>query len=65
MFSGIWPPPLFERDDFLSWKICMEAYLDAIDVWMYSVTTKGQLEPKDPDKVNYEKKWNAKPKNPL
>jgi hypothetical protein len=34
----------------------MEAYLDAIDVWMYSVTTKGQLEPKDPDKVNYEKK---------
>jgi hypothetical protein len=42
------PPPIFERDNFSYWKICMEAYLEAIDVRAYGAATQGFLKPKDP-----------------
>ena len=63
------PPPIFEGDDFPYWKICMEAYLEAIDVGVYRASTQGFPKPKDPanlvdDEANYEK-WNAKARNTL
>ena len=69
MSNGDGPPPFFERDDFPYWKICMEAYLETIDVGVLRATTQGFPKPKDPanpisDEANYEK-WNAKAKNTL
>ena len=69
MSHGDGPPPIFEGDDFPYWKICMEAYLEAIDVGVYRASTQGFLKPKDPtniqgDEVHYEK-WNAKARNTL
>jgi hypothetical protein len=60
---------MFEGDDFPYWKICMEAYLEAIDVGVYRATTQGFTKPKNPtnlvsDEVHYEK-WNAKARNVL
>jgi hypothetical protein len=54
------PPPVFEEDDFSYWKICMEAYLEAIDVGEYKDAAQGFTKPKDPatlvgDEVHYEK----------
>jgi hypothetical protein len=69
MSSGDGPPPVFDGDDFPYWKICMEAYLEAIDIGVYKDATKGFLAPRDPtnlvgDEFNYEK-WNAKAKTPF
>jgi hypothetical protein len=63
------PPPIFEGDDFSYWKICMEVYLEAIDVGVYIATSQGFIKPKDPanlvgDEVHYEK-WNAKARNAI
>ena len=60
MFYGDGPPPIFEGYDFSYWKICMEAYLEALDVGVLRATSQGFLKPKDPtnlqgDEVNYEK----------
>jgi hypothetical protein len=67
MSNGEGPPPTFEGDDFLYWKICMEAYLKAIDVGCLRATTKGLPAIKDPinpsgDEEKYDR-WNAKAKN--
>jgi hypothetical protein len=69
MSHGDGPPPVFEEDDFPYWKICMEAYLEVIDVRVYRAATQGFPKPKEPanlvgDDVNYEK-WNAKARNTL
>ena len=60
MSHGDEPLPVFEGDDFPYWKICMEAYLEAIDVGVYRATAQGFPKPKDPanlvgDEANYEK----------
>jgi hypothetical protein len=62
MSHGDEPPPMFKGDDFPYWKICMEAYLEAIDVGVY-IAAQGFTKPKDPanlisDEVHYEK-WNT------
>jgi hypothetical protein len=69
MSGGDGPPPVFDGDDFPYWKICMDAYLEAIDIGVYKATTQGFPEPRDPtnlvgEEFNYEK-WNAKAKNTL
>jgi hypothetical protein len=66
MSGGDGPPPIFYSDDFPYWKICMEAYLEAIDIGVYKSTTQGFPQPRDAtnllgDEINYEK-WNAKAK---
>jgi hypothetical protein len=58
---------VFDGDDFPYWKICMEAYLEVIDIGVYMAATQGFPEPRDPtnlvgEEFNYEK-WNAKAKN--
>ena len=63
------PPSMFDGDDFPYWKICMEAYLEAIDVGVLRAATQGYPKPKDAtnlteDETNHEK-WNAKAKNTL
>jgi hypothetical protein len=63
MSGGDGPPPVFYGDDFTYEKICMEAYLEAIDIGVYKAATQGFSEPRDPtnlvgDEYNYEK-WNA------
>ena len=69
MSYGDGPPPMFEGDDFLYWKIHMEVYLEALDVGVLRAASQIFLKPKDPtnlqgDEVNYEK-WNAKARNIL
>jgi hypothetical protein len=61
--------PMFEGDDFPYWKICLEVYLEAIDVGMYKSTVQGFSRPKDTanlvgDEEHYEK-WNAKARNAI
>ena len=68
MFHGD-GPPIFEGDDFSYWKICMEAYLEALDIGVLRATSQGFPKPKDPtnlqgNEVNYEK-WNAKARNTI
>jgi hypothetical protein len=60
------PPPIFEGDDFPYRKICMEAYLKAIDVGCLRASTEGLPKVKDPanlvgDEEKYDR-WNAKAK---
>ena len=60
MSHGDGPPPIFEGDDFLYWKIRMEAYLEALDVGILRAASQGFPKPMDPthlqgDEVNYEK----------
>ena len=67
MSHGDGPPPVFEGDDFPYWKICMEAYLEALDVGVLRATSQGFPTPRDPanlqgDEIHYEK-WNAKARN--
>ena len=69
MSHGDGPPPMFDGDDFPYWKICMEAYLEAIDVGVLRAATQGFPKPKDPtnlvgDEANYEK-WISKARNTL
>jgi hypothetical protein len=69
MSNGEGPPPIFEGDDFPYWKICMQAYLKAIDVECLRAATEGLLEVKDPanpvgDEEKYDQ-WNAKARNAL
>jgi hypothetical protein len=64
MSNGEGPAPIFEG----YWKICMEAYLKAIDVGCLRATTEGLPKVKDPaNPVGDEKydRWNAKAKNAL
>ena len=42
------PHPIFEGDDFSYWKICMEAYLEALDVGILRAASQGFPKPKDP-----------------
>ena len=42
------PPPIFEGDDFTYWKICMEAYLEALDAKIHRAASQGFSKPKDP-----------------
>jgi hypothetical protein len=69
MSGGDGPPPFFEGDDFPYWKVCMESYLEAIDVGVYKATTQGFPKPKDPNNLTQVKqdheKWNANNKNTL
>ena len=60
MSHGDGPPPIFEGDDFPYWKICMEAYLEALDVGILRVASQGFLKPRDAadlqgDELNYKK----------
>ena len=69
MSHGDGPPSIFEGDDFPYWKICMEAYLEALDVGILRATSHGFPKPQDAthlqgDEVNYEK-WNAKAQNTI
>jgi hypothetical protein len=68
MSDGDEPCPIFDGDDFSYWKICMEAYLEAIDIGVYRAATQRFPQPRDPTnlfgEVNYEKR-NAKAKNTL
>ena len=69
MSHGDRPPPIFAGDDFLYWKIHMEAYLEALDVGILRAASQGFPKPRDPthlqgDEVNYEK-WNAKALNTI
>jgi hypothetical protein len=69
MSGGDGPPPVFDGDDFLYWKIRMEAYLEVIDIGVYKASTQGFPQYRDAtnllgNEVNYEK-WNAKAKNTL
>jgi hypothetical protein len=69
MSNGEGPPPIFEGDDFPYWKICMEVYLEAIDVGCLRTATEGLPKVKDPanlvgDEKKYDR-WNAKVKNAL
>ncbi|XP_066365616.1 uncharacterized protein [Miscanthus floridulus] len=67
MSHGDRPPPFFEGDDFPYWKVCMEAYLEAVDVGVLKAATDGFANIRyddDPfgDDTHHEK-WNAKAKN--
>ena len=69
MSHGDGPPPIFEGDDSLYWKIRMEAYLEALDVGILRAASQGFPTPKNAtqlqgDEVNYEK-WNAKARNTI
>ena len=60
MSHGDGPPPFFEGDDFSYWKICMKAYLEALDVEILRAASQGFPKPQDPmhlqgNEVNYEK----------
>ena len=48
MSHGDGPPRIFEGDDFPYWKICMEAYLEALDVGILRAVSQGFPKPKDP-----------------
>jgi hypothetical protein len=69
MSNGEGPPFIFEGDDFSYWKICMEAYLEAIDVGCLRAVTEGLPKVKYPtNPVGDEEKydwWNAKARNAL
>jgi hypothetical protein len=67
MSGGDGPPP--NGDNFPYWKIRMEAYLEAMDIGVYKVSTQGFPRPRYAtnllgDEVNYEK-WNTKAKTPF
>jgi hypothetical protein len=69
MSNGKGSPLIFEGDDFLYWKIHMEAYLEAIDVGCLRAATEGLPEVKDPtnpvgDEEKYDR-WNVKARNTL
>ena len=58
-----------EGDDFPYWKICIDAYLEALDIGILRAASQGFPKPRDPthlqgDEVNYEK-WNAKARNTI
>ena len=58
MSHGDGPPPIFEDDDFLYWKICMEVYLEALDIQILRAASQGFPKPRDAthlqgDEVNY------------
>ena len=60
MSHGDGPPPIFEGDDFPYWKICMEVYLEALDVGILRAASQGFPKSQDAthlqdDEVNYEK----------
>ena len=60
MSHGDGPPPVFKGDDFSYWKICMEAYLEALDVGVLGAASQGFPTPRDPanlqgDEVHFEK----------
>jgi hypothetical protein len=48
MSNGEGPPPIFEGDYFLFWKIRMEAYPEAIDVDVLEPPPKGFLKSRIP-----------------
>jgi hypothetical protein len=48
MSDGDGSPPVFYGDDFPYWKICMEAYLEAIDIGVYKAATQGFPESRVP-----------------
>ena len=53
-------PPIFYGDDFLYWKIRMEACLEALDVGILRAASQGFPKPRDTmhlqgNEVNYEK----------
>jgi hypothetical protein len=59
MSSGDGPPPIFDGNNFPYWKICMEAYLEAIDIGVYKAATQGFPQPRDTtnllgDEIYYE-----------
>ena len=69
MSHGDGPPPIFEGDDFPYWKICIEAYLEALDVGILRAASQGFPKPQNAtnlqgDEVNYEK-WNVKARNTI
>jgi hypothetical protein len=47
MFGGAGPPLVFDGDNFLHWKIRMEAYLEAIDIGVYRDAIQGFPQPRD------------------
>ena len=60
MSHGDGPPPIFEGNDFPYWKICMEAYLEALDFGILRAASQGFSKSRDAthlqgDEVNYEK----------
>ena len=59
------PPPIFEGDGFPYWKICMEAYLEALDVGILRATSQGFPKPRDPAHLHGDEKWNAKARNTI
>jgi hypothetical protein len=59
MSSGDGPPPIFDGNNFPYWKICMEAYLETIDIGVYKAATQGFPQPRDTtnllgDEIYYE-----------
>ena len=48
MSHGDGPPPIFEGDDFPYWKICMETYLEALDVGILRAVSQGFPKSRDP-----------------
>ena len=59
MSHGDGPPPIFKGDDFPYWKICMEVYLEALDVGILRAASHGFPRPRNPaqlqgDEVNYQ-----------
>jgi len=67
MSNGDGPPPMFDGDDFLYWKIWMESYLEACDSKCLKCATEAFTPPtKDTALTPQEQeneKWNAKAKN--
>lgn len=69
MFDGNGPLLVLEGDNFLYWKICIEAYLEKIDIVIFRAATQGLPKPNNPtnligDEIYYEK-WNTNAKNPF
>jgi hypothetical protein len=69
MSNGEGPPPIFEADNFLYWKIHMEGHLEALDVGYLRAATERLPKIKDPanpvgDEEKYDQ-WNARAKNAL
>jgi hypothetical protein len=69
MSNGEGPPPIFDGDDFLYWKIHMEAHLEALDVGCLRAATEGLPRVKDlanpvGDEEKYDQ-WNARAKNAI
>jgi hypothetical protein len=52
MFDGNGPPLVLEGDNFLYWKICIEAYLEKIDIVIFRVATQGLPKPKNPTNLS-------------